>query len=115
MCSVTSPRDDVVSRNVTESASKSESSGFNLDAESKQGNTVNFNLSNRSHSTPLNLALAVVAALAVILGIGAWTGSRMSGGMMGSGMVGGFSWMWISALLALGASVVLGWMIFGRR
>ena len=74
-----------------------------------------FNLSNRSHSTPLNLALAVVAALAVILGIGAWTGSRMSGGMMGSGMVGGFSWMWISALLALGAGVVLGWMIFGRR
>jgi hypothetical protein len=76
---------------------------------------VKFNFSNRSQSMPLNLALIAVAALAVILGVGAWTGSRMSGGMMGRGMVGGFSWMWISALLALGAGVVLGWMIFGRR
>lgn len=74
-----------------------------------------FSLTNRSQNTPLNLALVVVAALAVILGVGAWTGSRMSGGMMGNGTVGGFSWMWISALLALGAGVVLGWMIFGRR
>jgi hypothetical protein len=30
-------------------------------------------------------------------------------------MVGGFSWMWISAFLALGAGVVLRWMIFVRR
>lgn len=73
------------------------------------------NLFSRSQNTPLNLALVVVAALAVILGVAAWTGSRMSGGMMGNGMVGGFSWMWISAFLALGAGVVLGWMIFGRR
>lgn len=76
---------------------------------------MSLDLSNRSHSRPLNVALVVVVALAVMLGIGAWTGSRMSGGMMGNGMVGGFSWMWISALLALGAGVVLGWMIFGRR
>lgn len=72
-------------------------------------------LLNRSHNTPLNLALVVVAVLTVILGVGAWTGSRMSGGMMGNGMVGGFSWMWIAALLSLAAGVVLGWMIFGRR
>ena len=73
------------------------------------------NLFGRSQSAPLNLALVVVAVLTVILGVGAWTGSRMSGGMMGNGMVGGFSWMWVSALLALAAGVVLGWTIFGRR
>lgn len=79
------------------------------------GREMKFNLLNRSQSAPLNAALVAVAALAVILGVGAWTGTRMSGGMMGNGMVGGFSWMWVSALLALGASVILAWMIFGRR
>ena len=34
---------------------------------------------------------------------------------MGNGVVGGFGRMWISALLALAAGVVLGWLIFGRR
>ena len=38
----------------------------------------------------------------------------MSGGMMGSGMVGGFSWMWIPALFTLGLGVLIGWALWGN-
>ena len=41
--------------------------------------------------------------------------SRDSGGMMGHGWIGGFSWIWIPTLLTLGLGVLLGWLIFGKK
>jgi hypothetical protein len=35
--------------------------------------------------------------------------------MMGNGAMGGISWMWIPALLALGLGVLLVWAIFGQK
>jgi hypothetical protein len=34
---------------------------------------------------------------------------------MGSGMMGGTSWMWIPALLTLGIGIVVGLAIFGKK
>jgi len=36
------------------------------------------------------------------------TGSMMSGGMMGHGVIGGFSWMRIPTSLTLGLGILLG-------
>ncbi|MDP2604999.1 MAG: hypothetical protein Q8S00_20830 [Deltaproteobacteria bacterium] len=55
-----------------------------------------------SSNTPLVIAFVVVVVLFLIFGGGAMTGSMMSGGMMGHGWIGGFSWMWVPTLLTLG-------------
>ena len=39
----------------------------------------------------------------------------MSDGMMGSGMMGGMGWMWISIVLILGIGILLGWAIFRKK
>ena len=81
---------------------------------------------NESSKTPLVIALVVVVALFLFFGGGAMTGSMVGGGMMGQGGIGGyrmghgwinggFSWMWIPTLLTLGFSVVLGWVLFGKK
>jgi hypothetical protein len=72
-------------------------------------------LMNESSNTPLVIAFVVVVALFLIFGGGAMTGSMMSGGMMGHGRIGGFSWMWVPTLLTLGLGVLLGWVIFGKK
>ncbi len=74
------------------------------------------NVMNESSTTPLVLILAfvVVDVLFLIFG-GAMIRSIMSGGMMGHGWLGGFSWMWIPTLLTLGFGVLLGWVIFGKK
>jgi hypothetical protein len=64
---------------------------------------------------PLVIAFICVVVLFLIFGGGSMTGSMMSGGMMGHGWVGGFSWMWIPTLLTLGLGVLLGWLIFGKK
>jgi len=69
---------------------------------------------NESNKTPLIIALVVVV-LFLIFGGGAMTGSMMSGGMMGHGWIGGFSWMWIPTLLTLVLGVLPGRMIFGKK
>jgi len=70
---------------------------------------------NESSKTPLVVAFVVVVVLFLIFGGGTMTGSMMSGGMMGQGWIGGFSWMWIPTLLTLGLAVLLGWLIFGKK
>jgi hypothetical protein len=77
--------------------------------------TEEINLMNESSNTPLVIAFVVVVVLFVIFGGGAMTGSMMSGGMMGHGWIGGFSWMWIPTLLILGLGVLLGWVVFGKK
>jgi hypothetical protein len=76
--------------------------------------TEEINLMNESSNTPLVIAFVVVV-LFLIFGGGAMTGSMLSGGMMGHGWIGGFSWMWIPTLLTLGLGFLLGWVIFGKK
>jgi hypothetical protein len=68
-----------------------------------------------SSKKPLVIAFVAVVVLFLIFGGGAMTGSNMSGGMMGHGWMGGFSWMWIPTLLTLGLGVTLGWAIFAKK
>ena len=87
---------------------------------------------NATTKTPLVIALVVVAALFLLFGIGAMTGTMMNAGwmgtawmdgngMMGSGWrggisgMGGMSWMWLPALLTLGLGALLGWALFGKK
>ena len=75
---------------------------------------------------PLVIAFVVVAALFLLFGFGAMTGTMMNAGwmgtgwtdwngMMGSGWMGGISWMWLPAALTLGLGVLLGWVLFGKK
>jgi len=75
---------------------------------------------NTANKTPLVIALVVVAALFLLSGLGAMTGTMMNGGFMGTGwaggrMGGGISWMWIPTFLTLGLGVFLGWIIFRKK
>jgi len=78
-----------------------------------------------SSKTPLIIAFVVVIAFSVLrrrgndrLNVGRWDdGPRGIGGYrMGHGWIsGGFSWMWIPALVSLGFGVLLGWTIFAKK
>jgi hypothetical protein len=70
---------------------------------------------NATNKTALVIAFVVVVVLFLLFGGGAMTGATMSGGMIGSGMMGGISWMWIPTLLTLGIGILLGWAIFGKK
>ena len=72
-------------------------------------------LMNDSIRMPVVIGFVVVLALFLIFSGGAMTGPMMSGSGMGHGWIGGFSWMWIPALISLGLSVPLGWSIFGKK
>jgi uncharacterized membrane protein len=73
------------------------------------------NLMNETNKTALVIAFVVAMALLLLLGGGAVTGTTMSGGMMGSGTMGGISWMWIPILLILDLGVLLAWVLSSRR
>ena len=70
---------------------------------------------NATNKTGLLIAFVVVVGLVLLFGGGAMTGVTLNGGMMGSGGMGGISWMWIPTLLALGIGMVLGWAIFAKK
>ena len=70
---------------------------------------------NESSKTPLVIAFVVVILLFLIFGGGVVTGSMMSGGMMGHGSVGGFSWMWVPTLLTLVLGALLAWVIVTKK
>jgi hypothetical protein len=66
----------------------------------------------------LVVALIVVVLMFVLFGGGAMTWGGVGGGMMGTrhastGWMGGFGWMWLPALLAVGA--LLAWGVFGKK
>ena len=62
------------------------------------------------------LAVAIiVAALLLLFGGGMMTGTTLSGGMMGSGSMGGISWMWLPTLLIVVLGAVLFSVIFGKK
>ena len=70
---------------------------------------------NATNERALVTAFVVVVVLFLLFGGGAMTGATMRGGMMGRGMMGGISWMWIPTLLTLGIGILLGWAIFGTK
>ena len=70
---------------------------------------------NEANKTALGIALAIVVVLLVLFGGGTMTGATLSGGMMGNGVIGGMSWMWIPGLLMLSLGVLLAWAIFGQK
>ncbi|MFA5911644.1 MAG: hypothetical protein WC815_22935 [Vicinamibacterales bacterium] len=39
----------------------------------------------------------------------------MGGNMMGNAWMGGFGWMWIPTLVALGLGVLIVWGLFGKK
>ena len=70
---------------------------------------------NATNKTVLIIAFVVVVVLFLLFGGGAMTGATLSGGMMGSGRMGGISWMWIPTLITLGIGILLGWAVFGKK
>ena len=70
---------------------------------------------NATNRTALVIAFVVIVVLCLLFGGGAMTGATLSSGMMGSGMMGGISWMWIPTLLTLAIGILLGWAIFGKK
>jgi hypothetical protein len=67
-----------------------------------------------------NQTIPVIAFVIIILffmlsGGGAITGVRMTSGMPGGGRSGGFSWMWIPAVIFLASGIFPGWAIFGKK
>ena len=70
---------------------------------------------NATNKLALVIALAVVVVLLLLFGGGAMTGATLSGGMMGNGVMGGVSWIWIPAVLMLGLGVLLVWAIFEKK
>ena len=65
--------------------------------------------------TALVIAFVVVALLLLLFGGGMMTGTIMSGGMMGTGAMGGISWMWFPTVLVFVLGIVLFSVIFGKK
>ncbi len=65
--------------------------------------------------TPLVIAIVVAAMLLLLFGGGMTTGTMMSGGYMGSGSMGGISWMWLPTLLIIILGAALFSVIAGKK
>ena len=70
---------------------------------------------NATSNTALVIAIVAIALLLLLFGGGMATGTIMSGGMMGSGSMGGISWMWLPTLLVVVLGVVLVSAISGKK
>jgi hypothetical protein len=68
-----------------------------------------------STKTALVIAFAVAALLLLLFGGGMTTGTVMSGGMMGSGSMGGISWMWLPTVLVVVLGIALFSAISGKK
>ena len=68
-----------------------------------------------SSKTALVIAFAVAALLLLLFGGAMTTGTIMSGGMMGSGSMGGISWMWLPTVLVVVLGVALFSAISGKK
>jgi hypothetical protein len=68
-----------------------------------------------NNKTILIIAFVIVIVLFLVFGGWAMARPRLNGGMMGSWMMGGVSWMWIPIAITLGLGIFLGWAIFGKK
>ena len=66
-------------------------------------------------NTALLIALVVAVLLLLLFGGGMATGTMISGGMMGSGSMGGINWMWLPTLLVVMLGVALFSAISGKK
>ena len=66
-------------------------------------------------NTALVISLVIAALLLLLFGGGMATGTMFSGGMMGSGSMGGISWMWLPTLLVVVLGVALFSAISGKK
>ena len=60
-------------------------------------------------------AAIIVAALLLLFGGGMMSGTTLSGGMMGSGSMGGISWMWLPTVLIVVLGAALFSLIAGKK
>ena len=65
--------------------------------------------------TALVIAFVVVALLLLLFGSGMMTGTIMSSGVMGTGAMGGISWMWFPIVLVVALNIVLFSVLFGKK
>ena len=70
---------------------------------------------NATSKAAIVIAVAIAALLWLLFGGGMTTGTIMSGGMMGSGSMGGISWMWLPALLVVVVGVVFFSALSGKK
>ena len=68
-----------------------------------------------TNKTALVIAIVIAALLLLLFSGGMATGTMFSGGMMGSGSIGGISWMWLPTLLVVALGVVLFSVISGKK
>jgi hypothetical protein len=64
---------------------------------------------------PLIIVFIVIIVLFLLFCGGAISVTMTDGGLMGNGWTSGISWMWMPALLFLALSILLGWVIFGKK
>ena len=72
-------------------------------------------LMNVTNKTGSVIAFGIVVVLFLLFGAGAMTGTTMTGGMMGTGNMGGISWMWLPTFLVVVLGAVLFSVIFGKK
>lgn len=65
--------------------------------------------------TAFVIAIFVVALLLLLFGGGMATGTMMSGGAIGSGSMGGISWVWLPILVVFALGIVLFSVISGKK
>jgi len=70
---------------------------------------------NTNNKTPLIIVFVIVVVLFLLFGSLSMTGVRLYGSMMGGGMMGVISWMWIPTVIVLCIGILLGWAIFGKK
>ena len=70
---------------------------------------------NATNKIALVIAFVLVLVLLLLFGRGAMSGATLSGGMMGTGVMSGISWMWIPAVFMLGLGFLLVWIIFEQK
>ena len=68
-----------------------------------------------TNKTPFVIAFAAFALLLLLFGGGMSTGTMMTGGYMGSGSMGGISWMWLPTVLIVVLGAALFSLIAGKK
>lgn len=69
----------------------------------------------KENRTALLIAILIVILLLLFLGGGVMSGAMLSGGMMGTGRMVGFNWMWLPVLLLLVLLGIFLWIVFNRK
>lgn len=67
------------------------------------------------NKTAIVIAIVIVILLLLFLGGGVMSGAMLSGGMMGTGRMVGFNWMWLPVLLLLVLLGILIWNIYNNK